>query len=94
MTSNEKQERSLAQIEDTFYKTLSKNTVFSSINRSASSLEHLAQSTDELAEQMEDLKEAFQESSRSSSKVALALNWLTGALVLVGIAQVVVAYIK
>ena len=94
MDSPNKKERSLADIEDTFYKTMSANTVFSSVNRSASALENLTQTTDELAEEMRNLREAFEVSSDSSSKVAGALNWLTGALVLVGIAQVVVAFIK
>ncbi|NVD34387.1 hypothetical protein [Marinobacter lutaoensis] len=43
---------------------------------------------------IDSLEMAFKESSKSSSKVACALNWLTAALVLVGIAQVVVAYAK
>jgi hypothetical protein len=94
MDSFNKKERSLADIEDTFYKTMSANTVFSSVNRSASALENLTKTTAELAEEMGNLREAFEESSNSSSKVAGALNWLTGALVLVGVAQVVVAVIK
>ena len=94
MDSSNKKERSLGDIEDTFYKTMSANTVFSSVNRSASALENLTKTTEELAEEMGNLREAFEESSNSSSKVAGALNWLTGALVLVGVAQVVVAVIK
>ncbi|EPT0948025.1 hypothetical protein ACVOTV_003622, partial [Vibrio cholerae] len=56
--------------------------------------EDIQQSIDELGDEIDQLKSAFEESSRSSGKVALALNWLTGALVLVGVAQVVVAVIK
>ena len=48
----------------------------------------------ELNGRIDSLEVAFKESSKSSSKVACALNWLTAALVLVGIAQVVVAYAK
>jgi hypothetical protein len=94
MDSSNNKERSLADIEDTFYKTMSANTVFSSVNRSASALENLTKTTEDLAEEMGNLREAFEESSNSSSKVAGALNWLTGALVLVGVAQVVVAIVK
>jgi methyl-accepting chemotaxis protein len=94
MDSSNNKERSLADIEDTFYKTMSANTVFSSVNRSASALENLTKTTEDLAEEMGNLREAFEESSNSSSKVARALNWLTGALVLVGFAQVVVAIVK
>jgi hypothetical protein len=94
MDSSNKKERSLADIEDTFYKKMSANTVFSSVNRSASALENLTKTTEELAEEMGNLREAFEESSNSSSKVAGSLNWLTGALVLVGVAQVIIAIIK
>jgi methyl-accepting chemotaxis protein len=94
MVSSNNKERSLADIEDTFYKTMSANTVFSSVNKSASALENLSKTTEDLAEEMGNLREAFEESSHSSSKVAGALNWLTGALVLVGVAQVFVAYVR
>lgn len=94
MDSSNIKERTFADIEDTFYKTMSANTVFSSINKSASALEKLTKTTEYLAEEMGNLREAFEEPSNSSSKVAGALNWLTGALVLVAVAQVVVAFIK
>jgi methyl-accepting chemotaxis protein len=94
MESSTKNERTLADIEETFYKSISANSVFSSVKRSASALEKLTKTTEELAEEMGNLREAFEESSTSSSKVARALNWLTGALVLVGLAQVIVAVIK
>lgn len=94
MDLHDKKKRSLADVEETFYKTMSSNTVFSSVKRSASALEELTKTTQELADEMESLRGAFEESANSSSKVANALNWLTGALVLVGIAQVVVTIIK
>lgn len=94
MHFSNKKERTLADIEDTFYKAMSENTVFLSVKKSASALEKLIKTAEDLAEEMGNLREAFEESSNSSSKVAGALNWLTGALVLVGVAQVVVAFIK
>ncbi|MBM5096493.1 hypothetical protein J8B39_23400 [Vibrio parahaemolyticus] len=56
--------------------------------------EDLQDSIDELSDEIAQLKGAFEESSKSSSKVALAMNWLTGALVIVGLAQVVIAIYK
>lgn len=53
----------------------------------SSALEHLNT-------RMESLENTFKESSKSSGKVALALNLLTGALVVVGVAQVAIAYVK
>ncbi|MDC9566075.1 MULTISPECIES: hypothetical protein [unclassified Pseudoalteromonas] len=94
MDFSNKKERTLADIEDTFYKAMSENTVFLSVKKSASALEKLIKTAEDLAEEMGNLREAFEESSNSSSKVAGALNWLTGVLVLVGVAQVVVAFIK
>ena len=49
---------------------------------------------EQLNSRMESLENTFKESSKSSGKVAFALNLLTGALVLVGIAQVAIACIK
>jgi hypothetical protein len=46
---------------------------------------------EQLNKQLESLESKFVESSKSSAKVAVALNILTGALVLVGVAQVVMA---
>jgi hypothetical protein len=48
----------------------------------------------ELNTRIDSLEKAFKDSSNSSSKVAFALNLLTAALVLVGIAQVIVAAAK
>ena len=48
----------------------------------------------QLNSRIESLEITFKKSSESSGQVAFALNLLTGALVLVGIAQVVIAYIK
>lgn len=49
-------------------------------------------SLEKLNSRMESLEKAFTASSNSSNKVALALNILTGALVLVGVAQVILTY--
>ncbi|EFO40855.1 TPA: hypothetical protein ACPJ0G_001221 [Vibrio alginolyticus] len=56
--------------------------------------EDIQDSINELGYEIDKLKSAFEDSSKSSGKVALALNWLTSALVLVGVAQVVVAIMK
>ena len=56
--------------------------------------EDLQDSIDDLSDEIQSLKTAFEDSSKSSGKVALAMNWLTAALVLVGLAQVVVALLK
>ncbi|WP_338155294.1 hypothetical protein [Vibrio metschnikovii] len=56
--------------------------------------EDIQESISALSDEIDNLKMAFEESSRSSSKVALSLNWLTFALVLVGIAQIIVAFVK
>ena len=94
MKDDQKVERTLAQVEDTFYKTMSANTVFSALNKSASAQKKLADNTESLAKEMAELRKAFEGSSKSSGRVALALNVLTGALVLVGIAQVIVPFFK
>jgi hypothetical protein len=49
-------------------------------------------SLESLNSRIDSLEKAFTESSKSSGKVACSLNWLTGALVLIGIAQVVLSY--
>jgi hypothetical protein len=51
-------------------------------------------SLENLNSRIESLEQTFKESSKSSGKVARALNLLTGALVLVGVAQVIIAYAK
>lgn len=56
--------------------------------------EDIQESISALSDEIDNLKMAFEESSRSSGKVALSLNWLTFALVLVGIAQIIVAFVK
>lgn len=56
--------------------------------------EDIEVSINELSGEIDKLKVAFEQSSKSSSKVALALNWLTGALVLVGVAQVFSNWLK
>jgi len=66
MNENNK-ERSLADVEKTFYKTMSKNTVFSSLNRSASALESLTLSTNALTRELKN-------ASNSSTNLSLSLN--------------------
>lgn len=53
--------------------------------------EDIQKSIDDLSDEIDQLKNAFKESSQSSGKVAIALNWLTGAMVVVCVAQLVVA---
>ena len=55
---------------------MSKNTVFSSLNRSASALEKLAVNTEALTAELKKANE-------SSTKLTKSLNWLTFAAVLI-----------
>ncbi|EQA6577399.1 hypothetical protein ACX6FB_002563 [Vibrio cholerae] len=50
-----------------------------------------SQALDSLNTKIDKLESSFIESSKTSDKVAKSLNFLTGALVLVGIAQVLVS---
>ena len=50
-----------------------------------------SQALDSLNAKIDKLECSFTESSKTSEKVAKSLNFLTGALVLVGIAQVLVS---
>ncbi|GIU03063.1 hypothetical protein [Shewanella algidipiscicola] len=54
--NNEKAKRTLEDVENTFYETMSKNTVFSSLNRSASALERLSNNTETLAAEMKSAR--------------------------------------
>ena len=65
-----------------------------SINKQSHATCEVNDSLKNLNSRIDNLENAFTKSSESSGKVTIALNWLTGALVLIGIAQVVVAYIK
>jgi hypothetical protein len=75
MVENDK-ERTLADMEKTFYDCMSKNTVFSALNRSASALESLSENTDVLAREIKRAGE-------SSSRLARSLNVLTGVAVFI-----------
>jgi hypothetical protein len=44
--NSDNSDRTLADVEKTFYEAMSKNTVFSSVNKSASALEKLAVNTE------------------------------------------------
>ncbi|WP_011589860.1 hypothetical protein [Alcanivorax borkumensis] len=72
--SSDDRERTLADVEKTFYEAMSKNTVFSSLNRSASALEKLADNTEALTAELKNANE-------SSTKLTKSLNWLTFAAV-------------
>ena len=74
--SNENQERTLADVEATFYEAMSKNTVFSSLNRSASALEKLSENTEALTAEIKN-------ASASSSRLTSSLNRLTLAAVII-----------
>ena len=65
-----------------------------SLEKQTNATRKVNNSLEQLNLRIDSLEKSFQESSNSSSKVALSLNWLTGALVLVGIAQVAMAYFK
>ena len=70
------QERTIADVEKTFYETLVANTVFSSVNRSASALEKLAINTEALTKEIKSANE-------SSTKLTKGLNCLTLAAVVI-----------
>lgn len=74
--SSDNHGRTLADVEKTFYNAMSKNTVFSSLNRSASALEKLAVNTEALTEELKN-------ASDSSAKLSRSLNWLTLAAVVI-----------
>ena len=74
--NKEKAKRTLAEVENTFYETMSKNTVFSSLNRSASALEKLSSNTKTLAAEMKS-------ASEYSARLTTSLNRLTLAAVII-----------
>lgn len=51
----------------------------------------VSESLTNLNEKIDELEKSFSESSKTSEKVAKSLNWLTGALVLIGVAQVIIS---
>lgn len=73
---NNSKERTLADIEKTFYETLSANRVFSSHNKSASAQEALVK-------KLEDLTKEISNASDSSTKLTTSLNRLTLAAVVI-----------
>lgn len=77
--SSENRERTLADVEKTFYEAMSKNTVFSSLNRSASALEKLADNTKALTTELKNANE-------SSTKLTKSLNRITLAAVVIAAA--------
>ncbi|MDA3839432.1 MAG: hypothetical protein PF574_10685 [Candidatus Delongbacteria bacterium] len=69
-------DRSLVDIEKTFYEVMSKNSVFSSLGRIAKEIEDLKESTDNLTKEIRI-------ASTSSTKLSKSLNLLTFALVFI-----------
>lgn len=74
--SSDHRERTSGDMEKTFYEAMSKNTVFSSLNRSASALEKLAVNTEALTMEIKN-------SNESSTKLTRSLNRLTFAAVVI-----------
>ncbi|QPG06523.1 hypothetical protein IT774_04950 [Salinimonas marina] len=64
------------------------------LGKQTSAIRKVNTAMEELNKRICSLENTFEESSKSSGRVAFSLNILTAVLVLVGIAQVVVAYIK
>jgi uncharacterized phage infection (PIP) family protein YhgE len=80
--NSDNSDRTLADVEKTFYEAMSKNTVFSSVNKSASALEKLAVNTEALTKEIENANE-------SSTKLTTSLNRLTlAAVVIAGLALI------
>jgi uncharacterized phage infection (PIP) family protein YhgE len=85
--NNEKIKRTLEDVENTFYETMSKNTVFSSLNRSASALEKLSNNTETLAAEMKS-------ASESSTRLTTSLNRLTLAAVIIAGGALILEVVK
>ena len=75
---NESKERSLADIEKTFYETLAANRVFSSHNKSATAQE-------ELVHKIENLTVEITNANASSTRLASSLNRMTLAAVAIAL---------
>ncbi|XPF94984.1 hypothetical protein ACM9HF_02930 [Colwellia sp. RE-S-Sl-9] len=87
MKDSDNSERTLAEVEKTFYETLSKNTIFSSVNRSASALEKLAINTEALTQEIASAND-------SSTKLTKSLNRLTLAAVIIAACALALEVIK
>jgi phage host-nuclease inhibitor protein Gam len=68
-----------------------KRSEVSILEKNANATLKVNSSLESLVARIQSLENSFQESSESSKKISVALNLLTGALVLVGAAQVAVA---
>lgn len=68
-----------------------KRSQVASLEKQANATRKVNSSIEELNTRLESLEQTFHESSKSSSRLAVALNILTFALVLVGVAQVVLS---
>jgi hypothetical protein len=68
-----------------------KRSEVSVLEKQANATRKVNTSLENLNYRIESLEKSFVESSNSSSKMAFALNYLTGALVFVGLAQIAVA---
>jgi hypothetical protein len=85
LNNSDNQERTLADVEKTFYDAMSKNTVFSSVNKSASALEKLTVNTEALTQEIKSAND-------SSTKLTQSLNRLTlAAVVIAGLALILEA---
>jgi len=73
---NESKERTLGDVEKTFYETLATNRVFSSHNKSASAQEALVKN-------IEALTHEISKANDSSTKLTTSLNRLTLAAVII-----------
>lgn len=81
--SSDNRERTLGDVEKTFYEIMSKNTVFSSLNRSASALEKLAVNTEALTTEIKSSNESSTNLTRSLNRLTLvAVVIAAGALAL------------
>ena len=87
MKDSDNSERTLANVEKTFYETLSKNTTFSSLNRFASALEKLAINTEALTQEIASAND-------SSTKLTTSLNHLTLAAVVIAACALVLEVVK
>ncbi|WP_280570696.1 hypothetical protein [Chromohalobacter sp. 296-RDG] len=85
--SSDDRERTLTDVEKTFYKTMINNTVFSSLNRSVSALEKLAVNTEALTAELKNAND-------SSTKLAKSLNWLTFSAVVIAAGALILEVYK
>lgn len=76
LSNENRSDRSLADVEKTFYEAMSTNSFFSSLKRSAAALERLSDTTESLTKEIASANE-------SSSKLTQSLNRLTLAAVII-----------